>query len=475
LSRTKRFSIRFEIMHKKVVILGLVLLLVGATMLGWVLREKRKQQQRAASYESKYNLETGEYLKQYTEWFQSFPDKQAELPFVLDGNGKTKTEEQLQQEQQERLQADLGKLARGETDVYPFADILYGENWQNELNRYKKHKELSEFVLTGSIVCISMGGTIFTWYLLLWSVRFFIKGSSGLKTLLPDILRRQRKPKDKKQAKTIAERDGENQEREQELNQQQNKLEKHSKGLRNLVKRKPKLNGRGKALLTKSESRSDKRDRKRAKKRLGTYSDDNAEKIAVLLSDEEQSAESIARLEDSIKTQTEKLEARTAQSVEQAIIEHSKPLDSTLKDLAQQVSAIREYTACQQERVEKLQDGYDWNIVRTFCLRIIRCIDNLENRISQLSSKGTKTEQLEDIRDELVFALDSSGIEQFEPKVNSDYRGQEKYAEAVKDKERCSNSKQKGKIAKVIRPGYQYFINEENIKVVRTAQVKLFG
>ncbi len=474
MSRTKRLSIRFEIMHKKVVILGLVLLLVGATMLGWVLSEKRKRQQRVASYESKYNLETGEYLKQYTEWFQAFPDEQSKLPFVLDENGKTKTEEQLKQEQQERLQADLGKLATGETDVYPFADILYGENWQNELNRYKKRKELSEFVFTGSIVCTSMGGTIFTWYLLLWSVRFFIKGSSGLKTLLPDILRRQRKPKDKKQAKTSAERDGENQEHEHELNQQQNKLEKKSKGLRNLIKRKPKLNGRGKALFMKDESRSDKRDRKRAKKRLGTYSDDNAEKIAVLLSDE-QSAESIARLEDSLKTQTEQLEERTAQSVEQAIIEHSKPLDSTLKDLAQQVSAIREYTACQQERVEKLQDGYDWNIVRTFCLRIIRCIDNLENRISQLSSKGTETEHLEDIRDELVFALDSSGIEQFEPKINSDYRGQEKYAEAVKNKERCNNSKQKGKIAQVIRPGYQYFINEENIKVVRTAQVKLFG
>ncbi len=474
MSRTKRLSIRFEIMHKKVVILGLVLLLVGATMLGWFLSEKRKQQQRAASYESKYNLETGEYLKQYTEWFQSFPDEQAVLPFVLDGNGKTKTEEQLRQEQQERLQADLGKLAAGETDVYLFADILYGENWQSELKRYKKQKERSEFVLTGSIVCISMGGTIFTWYLLLWSVRFFIKGSSGLKTLLPGILRRQRKPRDKKQAKISAERDRENQEQEQELNQQQNKLEKYSKGLRNLVKRKPKLNGRAKALFMKDESRSDKRDRKRAKKRLGTYSDDSAERIAVLLSDE-QSAESIARLEDSLKAQTEQLEERAAQSVEQAIIEHSKPLDSTLKDLAQQVSAIREYTACQQERVEKLQDGYDWNIVRTFCLRIIRCIDNLENRISQLSSKGTKTEHLEDIKDELVFALESSGIEQFEPKVNSDYRGQEKYAEAVKAKERCNNSKQKGKIAKVIRPGYQYFINEENIKVVRTAQVKLFG
>ena len=461
-------------MHKKVVILGLVLVLVGTTMLGWVLTGERKQRQKAAAYKSKYNLETGEYLEQYTEWFQAFPDDQSKLPFVLDENGKAKTEEQLKQEQQERLQADLGKLATGETDVYPFADILYGENWQNELNRYKKRKELSEFVFTGSIVCTSMGGTIFAWYLLLWLVRFFIRVSSGLKKILPDVLKRQRKTKDKKQAKINAEKDGENQEKKQKLNQQQSKLEKHSKGLRNLIKRKPKLNGRGKALFTKSESRSDNRNSKRAKKRLGTYSDDNAEQIAVLLSDE-QSAESIARIEDSLKAQTEHLEERTAQSVEQAIVEHSKPLDSTLKDLAQQVSAIREYTACQQERVEKLQDGYDWNIIRTFCLRIIRCIDNLENRISQLSSKGAKTEYLEDIRDELVFALESSGIEQFEPKIHSDYRGQEKYAEAVKEREHCDKAKQKGKIAKVIRPGYQYFINEENIKVVRTAQVKLFG
>ncbi len=458
-------------MHKKVVILGLILLLVGTTMLGWVLTEKRKQQQRAAAYKSKYNLETGEYLKQYTEWFQAFPDEPSKLPFVLDENGKSKTEEQLKQEQQERLQADLGKLATGETDVYPFADILYGENWQSELNSYKKRKELSEFVFTGSIVCTSMGGTIFAWYLLLWLGRFFIRVSSGLKKLLPDVLRRQRKIKNKKQAKTNAEKEEEEQGQEQTPNKQQSRLEKYSKVLWNSGKRKSKLNEGQAALLTKSESRSD--NRKRTKKRLGIYADDNAEEIAVLLSDEK-SVDSIARLEDSRKSQTEQLQERTAQSVQQAIIEHSKPLDSTLKDLAQQVSAIREYASCQQERVEKLQDGYDWNIIRTFCLRIIRCIDNLENRISRLSDEGTETEHFEEIKDELVFALESSGIEQYEPEINSDYRSQEKYAEAVKEREHCDKAKQKGKIAKVIRPGYQYFINEDNIKVIRTAQVKLF-
>ena len=443
-------------MHKRIVILGLVLLLLGATMLGWVLVEERKQQQ-----------EADENIEQCNELLQMPSEEPTQLPLGLDENGEPKTEAQLQQELQEKLQASLEKLAAGETGVYAFEEALYSKDRQNDL---KKRSELSEFVFTGSIVCTSMGGAIFAWYLLLWMGRFLIKCLSELKKYLLDVFKKLTKTRREKLAETDTEKEKE--EQEQTWNQHRSQLEKYSEFPRISGKHKSKLNEGQAALSTKSGSRSD--NRKRTKKRLGIFADDNVEEIAVLLSDEI-SVDSIARLEDSPKAQTEQLEERAAQNVQQAIIEHSKPLDSTLKDLAQQVSAIREYAACQQERVEKLQDGYDWNIVRTFCLRIIRCIDNLENRINQFSIEGTETEHLEDIRDELIFALDSSGIEQFNPKINSDYRGQEKYAEAVKDKERCNNSKQKGKIAKVIRPGYQYFINEENIKVVRAAQVKLFG
>ncbi|MBN2593121.1 MAG: nucleotide exchange factor GrpE, partial [Sedimentisphaerales bacterium] len=155
--------------------------------------------------------------------------------------------------------------------------------------------------------------------------------------------------------------------------------------------------------------------------------------------------------------------------------EQSKPLDSAINELTQQVSAIREYAACQQNRLEKLQDGYDWNIIRTFCLRVIRCIDNLESRISRLDEDDARAIHLEEIRDELIFALESSGIEQFRPEIDSEYRGQEKFAEAVKDKQESDNPEHAGNIATVIRPGYQYFINEDNIKVVRPAQVKLYA
>ena len=227
------------------------------------------------------------------------------------------------------------------------------------------------------------------------------------------------------------------------------------------------------------------------------------EQAAVLLSDEESvqledplnveirganlqsvltnGGENTAKLEESLRNQTESLEKQVeefksmAQSVQQVTLGHSMPMEETLRDLTEQVSAIREYASHQQERVKKLQDGYDWNIIRNFCLRVIRCIDNLEGRMDKLSKEAVDTTALEEIRDELVFSLESNGIEQFEPEINSDYRGQEKTAEAIKDKEACADRKQAGKIAQVIRPGYQYLIDEENIKVVRPAQVKLYG
>jgi len=139
------------------------------------------------------------------------------------------------------------------------------------------------------------------------------------------------------------------------------------------------------------------------------------------------------------------------------------------------MAAIREYASTQQDRVKKLQEGYDWNIIKNFCMRVIRCLDNLDNRIRTLSGNNGEAVELHEIRDELLFALESSGIEQFEPEINSDYHGQEKHAEAVKERESCDDPNLAGKIAKVVRPGYQYFIDDENVRIVRPAMVMLFS
>ena len=426
-------------MRKKSLILGLVFLIAGAGMFWWIITGRQKGQQDVASYSF---TETDDYIKQYTEWLQLPPDERTELPLVLGIDGKPKTKDQLLQEQQARLRADLDKLAAGEISINPFADILYGENWQEDLRKYKERNEMNEYVLTSSIVCTTMGGSIYAWWLLFGTTRFFMRCVSRLRGGIDDNQASPKKVKGKKPVSVGAKDFG----RGQKTHEQQSRLEKHLSVIA----------GSGPKSTFPVNSKSTAVERLPLK---GKVSNDT-EKITKLLSDEKSVA---------VKTATKPVKKDSEPH------EQSKPLNSAINELTQQVSAIREYAANQQDRLEKLQDGYDWNIIRTFCLRVIRCIDNLESRINLLNEQDIKATHLEEVRDELIFALESSGIEQYEPEIQSEYRGQEKYAEAIKDKQDCNNPKHAGKIANIIRPGYQYFINEGNVKVVRPAQVKLFA
>jgi len=449
-------------MSKKSVILGLILFLAGIAALGWVFTEGKK-------------------------------------------------ERQLLQERQERFDVGVDRLVTGEIDVHSFANFAPRENQKQELDKYRARIEKRELILVVSVVCMFIGGVIFGWWLLLWTARLLIRGSSYLVKLSIDVFRRCREIKDKQLAKAGAKEDEKASGREEELYEQQSPQKKYSKILASSG-----WHGFGTNVANQYEpAPSEKVFSMRSEAHFGNSAKD-ANKLAALLSDEKSveleglstaTAEELnlnmmqsgrlcgtvektaladsqgdyPELDDLFRAQAENLGKQMAefrqmaQSVQQATFEHSEPLRSNLKELIQQVSAIREYASQQQGRMEKLQDGYDWNIIRTFCLRVIRCIDNLENRIARLSKENIETAELEDVRDELVFALESSGVEQFSPEINSDYRGQERKAEAVKDKEYCDGPNLTGKIAKVIRPGYQYVIDNENVKVVRTARVKLFG
>ncbi len=418
-------------------ILGLVLLLAGGVTLGWILTEIRSEGWERTRYQSEYSRETSDYMKQYDQWLLLPAEERTAFPQLLDKNGNNKTIDQLKREQRERLMADLDTLASDRTDVHPFADVLYGESWPVEIEAYRKRKARNENILTGAIVCTSMGGLIYVWWLLFAIGQMMVKGLQRVKQRMDTS-----KEKSQEEVNEEAEVDApEDMPPEEQIHPEGKPDQTHPKVLLNSnwgnwkpAQREPEVEAEASQI-----------------KRISS----EVERIASLLSDEK------ATRVDGVKAKP--LDAQ----------EEPKPIDNTLKQLSEEVSAIREYTSYQQDRLEKLQDGYDWNIIRTFCLRVIRCIDNLDNRISRLNSK-TKATHLKEVRDELIFALESSGVEQFEPEMNSEYRGQEKVAEAVKDREPSEDSGQRGKIASVIRPGYQYFISEENVKIVRPAQVRLF-
>jgi molecular chaperone GrpE (heat shock protein) len=470
-------------MRKKSVIVALVLLVVGGGALALSLADKRRELRQAAQYKRKHALETQDFLMQYAEWLQMDPGMRPAVPWGVDKDGKPKAEAEIRQEQQERLKADLDRLASGEKETHPFADILYGANWRREVDRYEKRKETRELVFTASTVAMIAGGAIFVWWGLAAVVRQAIIVWLLLRHFLGGFLRSRRRAggrsgSDAGEEESLLEElefDGQH----EPVGSSAGSARNSSGGGTRRTEKAP--GGRKVAMLLKGDGSFF--DAGAPLKTIAGKPDKNSAGVAVAerrpnladLRDER------ARLEDSLKTQTENLEKQMkefkqmTESAQQKALENSGPLQNGLSELTEQIAAIRDYAASQQDRVEKLQNGYDWNIIRNFCVRVIRCIDGVEQRIARLEDEGAETARLEEVRDELIFALESSGLERFEPELNSEYRGQEKWAEAVKEREESDKSKMSGKIAEVLRPGYRYIIDEENIKVVRTAQVKLFA
>jgi len=464
-------------MFKRFVILGLVLLLAGSAAMRWVLAEKRKEQQQTAHYQSKYGSELGKEMQQYDEWLRLPAEKRTALPPVLDKQGRITTKAQLQQQQQGRLKADLDKLAGGQSDAQALADFLYGDNWQQELNKYKGQQEQKELILNGSIVCTSIGGAIFTGCLLLYTVRFLVGVSSHLGRLLTGAR------KDRKQVGKVGSRpptgDG---------GVSPPSVWRASPSLHSEIKTGGDPPWAGQAPQLPTGSGAECGDALQVQPSAGgvgfspptgdgganpALHSQSKKPLKTLFSARRPSTLD-PRSPSGIGYRTSGIQHPTA-GVTQTTTEAPDPLNNTLVELTQQVAAIREYASTQQDRVQKLQEGYDWNIIRNFCLRVIRCIDNVENRIRERAGQNGEAVHLREIRDELLFAMESSGIEQFEPEINSDYRGQEKHIEAAKERESCDDPDLAGKIARVIRPGYHYFVDDKHVKIVRPAMVMLFG
>jgi len=506
-------------MLKKCAILGLFLLVLGGSALGWLRKEMRAEQQDGSESPSA-SLDSAVPLESYERWYQLTPEEQNQLLLELDKDRENKTPADLLAEQRSRLNADLDRLASGDLDPGELADYLYGPNWEDEVALHNERKAQQEMTQTASIVCLSIGGTLFGSCTVIWILGLFARAFKSIRA------RRKLKAVDEPDEEISAELTDICHDEPEPLSDEPELLGEKSEPLgeesESLQTPLIDLDGPDKP----NEDTPNVPNRRRSLAEAVSDDDiaaicgDDDNMTSVLLADEpsketewsataewnsraetgDYSDTSFSGFQTAVQHTTRLLDAPTAEgtpdplqeqadslqeqiaefkemahTVQQATREQSAPINSTLKELAQQVSAIRDYAASQQDRVTKLQEGYDWNIIRTFCLRVIRCLDNIEMRIEKLNGKDSLTTHLEEVRDELLFALESSGVEQYRPEINSDYRGQEKLAETIKDKEPTEESDLAGKIAKVVRPGYRYMIDEESAKIVRTAQVKLYG
>lgn len=447
------------------IIWALILMAPGAVGLGYHFAQRNalNEQIAAATQRVDENPVADEYVEMYEKWFLLDAEEKSENPWGQNPYGGPEIQKRLKDGQADRLTADLPDLDKG-LQHYPdeLADTLYGSGWQQDVDQYRRECEKTEMILIGSIFMIAGGGVILAGGLgkILFSL-CFCKGKVNDKT----------------------------EETEAEKKTAQQAAEETKKDKPPLTLRSQPQSDVDKIIAAQSEN-TDGEDTNAAEiteaERPGYFqtnkqteqTDNTPEKpkppVTPLPALSELNITSTAVAE---KTKDSYF-GWALNPDEDPTLENlmtTEPLTKELTELTEEMSAIREFAAQQQDQVRKLQDGYDWMIIRRFCMRIVRCIDNIDDRIGHLDDQANELAMcLEDIRDELVFSLESSGIEQFNPDLDIPYKGLEKYAEAVRQRVETDNESLVGCIAEVARPGYQYLISEEDVKVVRCAQVKLY-
>lgn len=403
---------------------------------------------------------------------------------------RNKPQDEIEKEQKARLMAKMEQLASSKDTPEPIlAETLYGPNWQTKVTQYKRLMAQQELAAIASIALGIVGIVAVALTMICVSARMAKAIGAASMRSMTAINKRGTKTDVRDEALDT----------EPAYKAEAWPLAESSKQL----PLETTLNARqlpsSVSMVSTSEFVPPRQDAY-CSPRLGLQIDTEEEKKFDLFLTDEESVHTHTAIDcgdqswqqrrglDSETVAASSLEKRTDDvarqitQVQKLVSENStqteliaEPFNETLHQLNDQISAIRQYASSQQDRVEKLQNGYDWNIIRTFCLRIIRCIDNLDARIERLSDDAASREMLCDIRDELLFSLESSSVEQFDLERDSVFCGQERLAEAIKEKETNDNPELKGRIAQVVKPGYQYVLDDENVKIVRTARVKLYG
>lgn len=434
-------------MRKKAYIIWAIFLAVPGAVGLWATHARQATlSEQVQRWRSQVQDGTDDYLNSYQKWSALSNEQKVDNPWGKGIYGGESIQKQLQHDQNKRLAVDIAELASGEKTLpSELADVLYGPGWEQQIEQYKSSIEIQELVRLCSLVCLTGGIVVFIITFFASAAGAFIQRIRERRTPkeVPAELPEETKPKCAEPLKprqcSSIETTTETQPPESHPSQDQPAESPELQTETASVSQQTADGGYFGSL--------------RSARRTAGFSSHTPRPDY-----------------ETCKTETDVM----VSSVEPSSLMTTEPVLNSLSELTEEVSAIRQFAARQQDQVKKLQDGYDWMLIRRFCMRIIRCIDNLTDRIRRTQQQEQDTQTLEEIRDELSIALESSGVEQFEPDLGVEYKGLERYAEAIGEKEPNDKPEKSGTIARVLRPGYQYLISDEEVKIVRCAQVKLF-
>ena len=97
----------------------------------------------------------------YKKWSDLAANDKANNPWGYGSYGGSDIQKRLEEGQSDRLLADVELLEKGLAN-YPdeLTDVMYGPQWQQEIDKYRSEQATSEMILIGSIFLLASGGLI---------------------------------------------------------------------------------------------------------------------------------------------------------------------------------------------------------------------------------------------------------------------------------------------------------------------------
>jgi len=153
-------------------------------------------------------------------------------------------------------------------------------------------------------------------------------------------------------------------------------------------------------------------------------------------------------------------------------VEGFNSASEAVKELNEQLKALRLHSMEQQSELKRYQEGYNWSIIKDFGQRIIRVIDEWQERTQSAEIQDAHRGDIEAICTQLVYALDGAGVEQYGAESGDQF--DPRIHEKVKE-DTSSDAALVGLVSAAVSPGYCLYVTEDNPRIIRPAKVQVYS
>jgi len=147
---------------------------------------------------------------------------------------------------------------------------------------------------------------------------------------------------------------------------------------------------------------------------------------------------------------------------------HLDDVSNKIGTMKEEVKAVKELTEEKDKKIRRYEEGYDQKNIKHFMDEFFKIIDYIKKE-----RMSTDNNSLEEIEEDLLLLLEKNGIQMIDIHTNNSYEGQSRFAKVVGTEE-TDDATQNTIIKEVRRNGYFVQIDEDNIKVLRPAEVVVY-